>query len=93
MLFSDFHDFVDVARMTEEMHQNNGAGTVGNIRLNGFGDHVQRLGIYISKDRYGVLHEDWHNAAGIGDWGGDDFVAGVGINDADGCVDGGGPAR
>ena len=75
------------------MHQNNGAGAVGDVRLNGFGDHVQCLGIYIGKDRHGVLHEDRHNAAGISNRRGDDFVAGVGINDADRCVDGGGPAR
>ena len=56
--------------------RNNGAGAVGDVRLNGFGGHVQRLGVYVGKDGHGVLHEDWHNAAGIGDRGGDDSSPG-----------------
>ena len=93
MLFGNLYNFVDIAGVAKEMHQNNSAGTVGDVRLNGFGGHVQRLGIYIGEDGHGVLHEDRHDAAGVGDRRGDDFVAGVRVDDTDRCVDGCGPAR
>ena len=79
MLLGDLHNFVNVARVAKEMHQNNGAGAISDVRLDRFGGHVQRLGIYIGEDGHSVLHENWHNAAGIGDRCGDDFVAGVRI--------------
>ena len=93
MLFGNLYNFVNVARVAKKMHQNNGAGAIGDVCLNRFRGHIQRLGVYIGKDRHGILHENRHNAAGIGDRGGDDFIAGVGIDDTDRRVDGSGPAR
>ena len=57
MLLGDFQDFVNVARVTEEMHENDGAGAISDICLDRFGGHVQGLGIHVGEDRHGVLHE------------------------------------
>ena len=79
-----------VAGVAIEMHQYNRLGALGD-----FGRHIVDIqvagdGVNVGKDRHGVLVENADDRAKVGDAGGDNFVAGVGVDHADGGVDGGG---
>ena len=82
--FGDLSDPVHLARTPEQVNEDNRPRAFRDTRLDGLRCHVQCDRIDIRENGHCRLLQDRHDAAGVGDWRGDDLVAGIGVHRADG---------
>ena len=83
---------VHVARIPEQVHGDDGPGAVRDFPLDVRRVHVVGV-VNVGEDRDGVLHQNRHDRAQVGDGRGDNLVARVGGHGADGDVNRGRAGR